>query len=82
MARGKAKAPPAAKKGPPPNACVECGTKAPESGPRPWHWDSHLVDVVVEGTLQTTRVMVHTCSVDCRAKRGFIERRVYTATPK
>lgn len=54
--------------------CVCCGEKV--EGARGYWWDSHLVSRT-EG-LKTVTEMVDTCSVGCRKKMGYLERKTFT----
>lgn len=61
-------------------ACDVCGARGPGTGPLPWSWDQHIVIARVaidhdRKTLTEMSEMVSSCSPECRAKRGWVERK-------
>lgn len=54
--------------------CVACGLVAPR-GPRGFEWDVHRVIPGMEGEMHAT------CSPECRATLGLVERKVWPEPP-
>lgn len=66
----------------PVRTCFVCGECAPEHGPVGWEWDAHHVagldalELADAGKQRTCDALVMTCSAQCRAARGLLERKV------